>query len=297
MPLSHIDSPRERPKISVVTPSFNQAQFLEATLNSVHSPGYPNVEHIVVDGGSVDGSLEIIERYQGRLAYWCSEPDEGQTDALIKGFSRATGDILCWLNSDDLFEPNALFEVADYFSTHPEVEFVYGDSTWIDTKGRVLKPKREHRWNRFVWMFDHNFIPQPSAFWRASLYKRVGGLDATFDLAMDADLWIRFAEVTQPRHVRRLWSRMRFYAEQKNTRLRAQSGVEGRAIRARYASPLPLQQTRVRRISARTLRLILKISAGGYSGSEIASHVKTLFGQGSWQQRKATEQEATEQKR
>jgi glycosyltransferase involved in cell wall biosynthesis len=269
----------------VVTPSFNQARFLAATMESIHGTGYPNLEHIVIDGGSDDGSVAIIEGYADRLAFWVSEPDAGQTDALIKGFARATGDILCWLNSDDLFEPWTLFEVAEFFSSNPEVEFVYGDSTWVDAEGAVIKPKREHGFNRFVWLYDHNFIPQPSTFWRRSLYDRVGGLDPGFDLAMDADLWIRFADHTTPRHVRRPWSRMRFYPEQKNTAMRARSGIEGRRIRARY---LPNQSRRLWRLKHRTARFLrfwLKALSGGYPPSEIVQHLGSLIGRGSWEQR------------
>ena len=220
--------------ISVVTCSYNQAEFLEATLRSVLDQNYPNLEYIVIDGGSTDGSVEIIERYQHRLAYWVSEPDAGQTDALIKGFSRATGDVLAWLNSDDLYEPGTLHEVARHFDAHHDHRFVYGDATWVDRGGALLRSKREMPYNRFVWLYSGNYMPQPSAFWRRDLYEQVGGLDAGFDLAMDADLWARFAEVTRPRHVRRPWSRMRYYPEQKNRRLRDISDSEGKRIEQRY---------------------------------------------------------------
>jgi len=274
-------------KISVVTPSYNQARFVDATMRSIHDQAYQDLEHIVIDGGSTDGSVEIIAGYADRLASWVSEKDDGQTDALIKGFARATGDIYCWLNSDDLFEPYTLAEVAEFFSRHPEARFVYGDSTWIDAAGRPFKPKREHGWNRFVWMYDHNFIPQPSAFWRADLYHQVGGLDRRFDLAMDADLWIRFAEVTTPHHVRRRWSRMRFYPEQKNTKLRGASGVEGREIRARYEAPRSAGEERLRRFAARGLRVGLKALAGGYSLAEARRHSGTILGRGTWEEQEA----------
>lgn len=211
------------PRITVVTPSYNQARFLEASLRSVHEQGYPNLEHIVIDGGSTDGSVEVIRKYADRLAYWVSEADKGQTDALIKGFLRASGDILAWLNSDDLYEPRTLWEVAEFFVRNPQVQFVYGDALWIDTGGRVLRAKKEIPFHRFIWLHDYNYIPQPSAFWRRGLYEAAGGLDLSFDLAMDADLWIRFADRTEPVHVRRIWSRMRLYPEQKNQRLRARS--------------------------------------------------------------------------
>jgi glycosyltransferase involved in cell wall biosynthesis len=252
------------PKITIVTPSYNQARFLEATLRSIHDQGYPNLEHIVIDGGSTDGSVEILRRFEDKLAYWVSEPDRGQTDALIKGFSRATGEILAWLNSDDLYEPHTLWEVADFFSRHPEVQFVYGDALWIDTEGRVLKPKKEIAFSRFIWLYDHNYIPQPSSFWRREIYEAVGGLDPRFDLAMDADLWIRFAEKTKLVHVRRVWSRMRLYPEQKNQRLRAISDQEDEIIRSRYLSQESLWLRRAKRLLAKGLRVSWKLVRGCY---------------------------------
>jgi glycosyltransferase involved in cell wall biosynthesis len=274
------------PSISVVTPSLNQGRFIRETMESIHSQNYPALEHLVIDGGSSDGTLDVIGDYEDRLAYWVSEPDKGQTDALIKGFARATGDIQCWLNSDDLFEPGALHEVAAYFVSHPEVECVYGDSSWINDVGALIKPKREHRFNRFVWMYDHNFIPQPSTFWRRDLFQRVGGLDPRFDLAMDADLWIRFADVTKLRHVARPWSRMRFYPEQKNTRLRATTSLEGKAIRSRYLHPRSRREVAVKAALARSLRVLLKLAGGCYTAAELRLHVRTLLRGESWEERR-----------
>ncbi len=270
----------EWPKISVVTPSWNQGAFIEETFKSIHSQGYPNLEHIVIDGGSTDDSVDIINRYEDRLAYWVSEPDEGQTDALAKGFDRATGDILCWLNSDDLFEPGCLFEVAEYFMRHPDVQFIYGDGRWIDADGRPIKTKREHRWNWFVWLYDHNFIGQPSAFWRSSLYREVGGIDRSFDLAMDADLWARFSERSQPHHVPRVWSAMRFYPEQKNTRLRDRSDEEIRLIRSRYVRRRGWLAERLLATAARVFRVILKAARGGYPPREVVAHAIDVVGLG-----------------
>lgn len=275
------------PRISVVTPSLNQAGLIEATLKSIHDQAYPNLEHIVIDGGSTDGTREIIKRYDDKIAFWSSGPDRGQTHALVKGFSRASGEIFCWLNSDDLFMSRTLWEVAGFLGAHPEVAFVYGDSKWIDAEGNFIKPKREHGWNRFVWLNDHNFIPQPSSFWKADLYKEVGGLDTSFDLAMDADLWIRFAEVTHPEHVSRIWSGMRFYPEQKNTRMRDASLEEMARIRGRYqqeASPLVES---FRSLGARALRVGLKLLSGGYPPTELVRHVPQLIGGDSWEERQS----------
>ena len=252
------------PKITVVTPSYNQAQFLEATLCSIHDQEYPNLEHIVIDGGSTDGSVETIKRYADRLAYWVSEPDRGQTDALIKGFSRATGDIFAWLNSDDLFMPWTLWEVAEFFLKNPEARFVYGDALWIDIKGHVLKSKKEIPFSWFIWLYDHNYIPQPSSFWRRDLYEEVGGIDPRFDLAMDADLWIRFAKRTKPIHVRRIWSKMRLYPEQKNQRLRHISDREDEVIRSRYLEAEPVVLRKVKKMMAKGFRVGWKLATGCY---------------------------------
>lgn len=253
------------PKISVVTPSYNHARFIEATLRSVINSGYPNLEYIVVDGGSTDGTADIIRHYADRLAYWASEPDHGQTEALIRGFSHATGDIFAYLNSDDLYEPWTLREVGEFFLTHPHVAVVYGDGIWIDIDGHPIRPKKEHPFNRFIWLNDHNFIPQPSTFWRRTLYEKVGGLDPAFSLAMDADLFIRFAEVVPLHHVCRQWSQMRVYPEQKNQRCRTRSDFEDLVIRHRYGcGDTPAWSRKVKKVLAKSMRVGWKLVTGCY---------------------------------
>ena len=262
-PMQSLDQ-ADLPTISVVTASFQQARFVETTLKSVIDQGYPRLEYIVMDGGSTDGSAEIIAGYADRLAYWTSGPDGGQTRALIEGFRRSTGDVMCWLNSDDLLEPGSLWEVAAFFNAHPEARAVYGDAIWIDAKGNHLRHKREHPFNRFIWMHDHNFIPQPSTFWRRDLYLDVGGLNPEFELAMDADLFIRFADVTKLHHVDRVWSRMRLYPDQKNQRLRARSNEEDALIRSRYLPPQPQLLWTAKRRIARIMRIAWKAATRRY---------------------------------
>lgn len=252
------------PKISIVTPSFNQARYIESTILSVLEQDYPAVEYIIMDGGSTDGSVDIIRRYEDKLAYWVSQKDGGQTPALIEGFKRSTGDILCWLCSDDLMVGRSLWEVAEYFSTNSAAQAVYGDSIWIDAAGRIIRPKKEHKFNRFIWLYSHNNIPQPSMYWRRSLYEQVGGLDPEFDLAMDADLWIRFADVTEIHHVPRIWSHMRSYPSQKNQRLRAVSNQEDQIIRNRYLGPQPSWLRAGARVFAQSARVGLKLAHGCY---------------------------------
>jgi glycosyltransferase involved in cell wall biosynthesis len=252
------------PKISVVTPSYNHARYIEKTIKSVLDQGYPNLEYIIIDGGSDDGSREIIERYSDRLAYWVSEPDKGQTDALIKGFRKATGDVMGWLCSDDLYEPHTLREVAETFVRHPDWQVVYGDGQWMDADSNPTSPKKEIRFNRFVWMYDFNYIPQPSAFWRRGIYEEVGGLDPRWNCAMDTDLFARFAELTEPRHVPRGWSRVHYYPEQKTFRLRADRDMEDELIRSRYIRDEPVWRRRSKRVAAKGLRVAMKLARGAY---------------------------------
>jgi glycosyltransferase involved in cell wall biosynthesis len=254
----------DEPRISVVTCCYNHVRFLEKTIRSVVSQNYPNLEYIIIDGGSTDGSADIIRRYADCLSYWESEPDEGQTHALIKGFERATGDILCWLCSDDLHEPWTLSEVADTFKQRSDIRVVYGDSVWIDASDRVIARKREHAFSRFIWMYDHNYIPQPSTFWRHDLYTQVGGLNQSFDIAMDADLWMRFAEVTSIHHVSRPWSRMRFYPEQKVRTLVGRARREDRLIRERYVGDKSEWAYRALYLCAKGMRVGWKTITGLY---------------------------------
>ncbi len=214
------------PKISVVIPSYNQGRYIEQTLRSVIDQGYPNLELIVIDGGSTDDSVDIIRRHDRHVAYWVSEPDGGHTQGLIKGFQRATGDIQCWLNADDLYEPRALHEVAQLFVARPQARFLYGNWTWIDRDGNPLYYRREMGFHRWLWLYAYNYIPQPAAFWRKDLYEEVGGLDSRYSLTMDADLFARFARICRPHHLDRPLARFRGYPEQRNQSHRADSDRE-----------------------------------------------------------------------
>lgn len=253
------------PSISLVTCSYQQAPFLEATLQSVLDQGYPQLEYIVVDGNSTDGSVDILRRYEPLLDCCISEPDEGQTDALIKGFNRANGDIMGWLCSDDLLLPGALEAVGDFFARHPDVMAVYGDALWIDERGTLLRPKKEIPFNRFIFLYDHNYIPQPSMFWRRSLYSAVGGLNRHFNLAMDGDLWDRFSRRGAIAHLPRYLSCMRFYAAQKTRALRPKAQAENATLRVRHAGAISEYLYPVLHPCAKTLRMVIKALHGGYS--------------------------------
>ena len=255
-------------RLSIVVPSFNQhafiAETLECLVNQI-SVGKEDLEIIVIDGGSTDGSVDIIRRYGSSISYWVSEPDRGQTHALIKGFAMATGDILGWLCSDDLLEPYTAREVIDVFSTQPGVDFLYGDGIWIDPCGRRVKWKKEIPFHWFIWLHDHNYIPQPAAFWTRRLYDAVGGIDERFALAMDGDLFARMALASPPLHVRQSWARMRLYPEQKNQRFRAQSNREDDVIRQRMCVNYPTRAHRLLcRAAAKSWRVIWKLCTGCY---------------------------------
>jgi glycosyltransferase involved in cell wall biosynthesis len=209
-------NPSALPLVSIVTPSYNQARYLEETIQSVLGQDYPNLEYLIVDGGSTDGSREIIERYQDRLAWWVSEPDRGQTDAINKGFARARGEIFAWLNSDDTYEPGAISEAVAYLQAHPEVGMVYGDANLIDENGALIGkfPARQTDYRRLRRGYVH--IPQQAAFFRASLWREVGPLDDTFYFAMDYDLWVRIARRAPLRYQPRTWANFRLHASGKS---------------------------------------------------------------------------------
>jgi len=183
------------PKISVITPSYNQGKFLEKTILSVLEQGYPNLEYIIIDGGSTDESVEIIRKYQDRLAWWVSEPDRGQSHAINKGFARATGEIFGWLNSDDWYHPGALQAVAAAFAANPEAGAVVGAGDYVDETGTVIDlnvPRGISLDSIYSW-FDEYFW-QPSCFFTREAWVQCGPLDESLVYAMDLDLWIRIAK-------------------------------------------------------------------------------------------------------
>lgn len=204
------------PLISIVTPSFNQGQFLEETMLSVLEQDYPNIEYIVIDGASQDNSVEIIHKYADRLAYWASEPDKGQTEAINKGFARAHGEILAWINSDDTYNPGVFREAVTFLQSQAAVGAVYGDLHFIDESGRVVGqfPAAQTDLRRLRRGYVH--IPQPATFFRADLWRQVGPLDDSFFFAMDYDLWVRLAGVTQFKYLPGpIWANFRMHLDAK----------------------------------------------------------------------------------
>jgi glycosyltransferase involved in cell wall biosynthesis/GT2 family glycosyltransferase len=236
-------TPDPAPVISVVTPSFNQGTFLERTLRSVLDQNYPRLEFVVQDGGSSDGSAAILERYAGRLAHWESAADRGQAHAINLGFRHATGDILAYLNSDDLLLPGSLAYVANYFARHPETDVVYGHRVIIDADdrevGRCVLPPHD---DEFITWDD--YVPQETLFWRRRVWERVGGrLDESFHFALDWDLILRFRKAGA-KFVRlpRFLGAFRVQPEQKTLNLFDAYYPEIRRLRERsHTRPVPHQ--------------------------------------------------------
>lgn len=233
------------PKISIVTPSYNQASFLEETIRSISSQGYPNLEYIVMDGGSTDGSIDIIRKHQEGIAFWRSERDAGQSDALCRGFQRANGEVLAYLNSDDTLEQGTLKIVGEYMASHPEVDLVYGDMNLIDAAGRYLytaHPLLDLR----ILVYENPFIPQQAMFWRRALYVRVGGVNPTLQFAMDYDLALKFllggARVAK---IRKVLANFRVHADSKSSTIRDVMHSERKEILSRLC---PTNEGKMKRI-------------------------------------------------
>jgi len=223
-----------------VTPSYNQAKYIEQTLRSVLEQDYPRIEYLVVDGLSTDNSVEIIKNYAGRggvtpslpkINWWVSEKDSGQGEAINKGLARAKGEIIAWLNSDDYYLPGTLTAVVKVFEDHPDVVMVYGDMLAVDELGQTINTLRYKQ----LFLQDllcFQIIGQPSVFFRREVLEQTGGLDITFHFLLDHHLWIRIAQSGKILHVPQIWSAARYHAEAKNRAKAAEFGQEAFRILA-----------------------------------------------------------------
>jgi glycosyltransferase involved in cell wall biosynthesis len=201
--------------VSVVTPSFNQAAYLEQTIRSVLQQDYPALEYLLVDGGSTDGSLDIIRKYAHRFAWWVSEKDSGQAEAINKGFSHARGEILAWLNSDDYYLPGAVSAAVATFAAHPQAVLVYGNMLAVNARGEIINHLR-YRQLRLEDLLAFEIIGQPAVFIRRSAFEKAGGLDATFHFLLDHLLWIKIAQQGEIVHVEQTWAAARYHQMAKN---------------------------------------------------------------------------------
>ncbi len=225
------------PRITVVTPSFNQASYLEQALTSVLGQNYPNTEYIVMDGGSTDGSVEIIRKFAPKLAHWRSARDGGQSDAIADGFRLGAGEILGWLNSDDLLRPGALARIAEEFQRFPAAAVVYGERDYIDECGNVVGHYRPPSVLAKFYFSLGQWLPQECTFFRRSAYDRVGGLDTSLHFCMDFSLFVRLRECTRFRRIAGTLGAMRLHEKSKTATASDVCVREAARIRLEHGVP------------------------------------------------------------
>ena len=219
----------EFPLVSIVTPSFNQARFLEATLRSVLEQDYPRIEYLVVDGASTDGSVEIIRSYANQLDWWISEKDSGQSEAINKGLHRARGEFVGWLNSDDIYLPGAVSSAVNVFQSHPEAGLIYGDALAIDAEGKPFNLMRAHQYT-LTDLMAFRIISQPAAFMRRLVLEEVDYLDPAYQLLMDNLLWMCMAHKAPIVYSPQTWAAARYHDQAKNRTRGAAYGREARVL-------------------------------------------------------------------
>ena len=201
--------------VSIVTPSFNQSAYLELTIRSVLEQDYPDFEYIVIDGASTDGSADIIQKYSSRLAYWISEKNSGQADAINKGMRRAKGEIVAWLNSDDYYLPHAIQSAVAALEANPQAMMVYGNMLAVDQTGQTINQLR-YRPLTLEDLLCFQIIGQPAVFMRRAAFEKAGGLDLDFHFMLDHQLWLKIAAQGPMIHVNETWSAARFHPLAKN---------------------------------------------------------------------------------
>lgn len=211
--------PKESPLVSIVTPSLNQGRFIEETIQSIKNQTYPNIEHIIVDGGSTDNTLEIIKKYDGTYnMLWLSEPDEGQSDAINKGWKISNGEIIAYLNSDDTYMPWAVETAVNWLTGHADVDMVYGDCNNVNEYGEVIDQYPATDFDLEDLFYGRNMVPQPAVFLRKKVVDEVGYLDTHLNRAMDYDLWLRIGLNCKVSYIRQLLTNFRIYPETKGMR-------------------------------------------------------------------------------
>ena len=199
-------------KISIITPVYNQVDYIEATIRSVIEQNYPNLEYIIVDGGSTDGTLEVIKKYEKHIFKWISEPDNGMYEAINKGFKLSTGDIMAWINSDDIYFKDTFSKLVEIFTMFPDIKWLQGIPTCIDEQGRIVLVSDLKIWSKYdYYIKNYNWIQQESVFWKRTLWEKAGGQVAnTYKYAGDLELWTRFFRYEKLYSARFLLSAFRF---------------------------------------------------------------------------------------
>lgn len=270
------------PLVSIITPSYNQSEYLEDTIRSVLAQDYPAIEYLIVDGGSTDGSVDIIRKYSSELAWWVSEPDEGQASAINKGMAKANGEIVAWLNSDDLYLPEAVSEAVEVYKSNPQTGLVFGDAVTIDAEGRPIKKLIFPNW-RFEDLIGFRIICQPAVFMKHDLYEQVAGLDANYHFMLDHHLWIRIASLAPMKHVPVMWAAARHHEAAKNVSQSADFGRESSEVLAWMQTQpdlAPVVTKNERHVFAGAYRLNARyLLDGGQYGPALKSYAKAFVNQ------------------
>jgi glycosyltransferase involved in cell wall biosynthesis len=266
--------------VSIITPSFNQASYLEQTILSVLEQDYPHIEYFVVDGASTDNSVDIIRKYESKLAWWVSEKDKGQADAINKGFAHATGEVIAWLNSDDYYLAGTISTAVKIFEEHPEVVLAYGNMLSVDENGKTFNTLN-YKQLTLEDLLCFQIIGQPAVFMRRSALQKVGGLDPTFHFMLDHHLWIRLAQEGKILHVDQIWAAARYHAQAKNLALAAEFGRDAfrildAVIHDEKLAPIFSKVNRRARASANRVdaRYLLD---GGQPAAALSAWIRALF--------------------
>ena len=266
--------------VSIITPSYNQAKYLEQTIQSVLNQDYPRIEYIVIDGASKDGSVDIIKKYADKLTYWESKKDKGQADAINKGFAHATGEIIAWLNSDDYYLPGAVRAAVKVFEENPDVVLVYGDMLAVDENSTTFNTLT-YKQLTLEDLFCFQIIGQPAVFMRRSALQKTSGLDLTFHFLLDHLLWIKIAKQGKILHVSQTWAAARYHAEAKNVAKAAEFGLEAFRILETIAQDKDLAKALLdvdRRAHASAFRVDARyLLDGGLPAKALRQWFRALF--------------------
>lgn len=248
------------PKISIITPSYNQGQYLESTIKSVLGQNYPHLEYIIIDGGSTDDSVSIIKKYEKYISYWVSEPDEGQSHALNKGFALSTGEIVGWLNSDDLYCKDALIHIGELFRDNPDWQVINGGLFVVDSMGRIIDASwplcNDPRYTYLIGLDIH----QQSLFWRKSVFEDVGYLNQKYDFSMDYDFILRMIHRYRTNRTHKFIGVYRVHESAKSSLILDKCLTENRLIRSllleEFKGGFPHHSIRLSKLYLRLSRLV-----------------------------------------
>jgi glycosyltransferase involved in cell wall biosynthesis len=271
--------PADLPSLSIVIPSYNQGAFIERTIKSIVEQDYPALQLILMDGGSSDSTMEIVERYREHFTIVRHEKDDGQADAIARGFAMCTGDIMTWLNSDDTYLPGTLRRVGEYFREHPRAQFVYGDYQLIDADDSLIVEKRQPDFDLGVVKYAFLTVPQMSAFWRRELYLQSGGVDPSLRFAMDYDLFVKLGALSPAVHLSFPVGRFRIHPASKTTNLEKVRQREDRLVQDRYCRHSPISHPLRFAVAKKwfQLKLVLLLWRNGTLGERLKSRLMNGF--------------------